>query len=225
MKQTQDLSIKQFDLFARCVEAAAQKSIRSYDGYSMPLFHANRVRRTLEFRYESESRYCPEKYNWTFDSKEGLSGPGAEQTAKNSMVFYVLYKLFALYFLDDETILDDGWNLPVSQWDSERNNVDHLYKIKATFLGAHCSGGNHYGSELNEAYLYKVKWTTRQSQIRPDFTRVLYQKEHISLTRYSQMYNILYEMVKLTSGEAMGILRKIDSKINNYVKHKLGFCD
>lgn len=222
MKRTQDLSIKQFDLFARCVEEAAKLTVENNPhSCSISIFHPNRIRRTLEFRYEYASSYYPEKYNWTFDNKEGLSGPGAKLPEKNSMEFYVFYKLFALYFLDDETILDDGWNLPVSQWDSKRNNVDHLYKIKATFLGAHCSGGNHYGSELEEAYLYKVKWVTHRSEIKSDFTRVLSQHEHISLTRYSQMYNILYEKIKLTSGQAMGIMRKIDKKINDYVNRRI----
>lgn len=220
MKRTQDLSIGEFDLFSRCAEAAAKYTVEEKMGYSIPFFYINRVSQTLKFRYEYVSSYQADKWNWTFDSEDGLSGPDG-QIHNRSKEFYVIYKLLRLYFLDDESLLDEMWDWEVSSWDSERNNVDHLYKIKATFLGAHCSGGNHYGSELNEAYLYKVKWVTHRSEIKPDFTRILSQHEHISLTRYSQMYNILYENVGLTSGQAMGIMRKIDKKINDYVKRRI----
>ena len=220
MKRTQDLLIGEFDLFSRCAEAAAKYTVEEKMGYSIPFFCINRISQTLKFRYEYVSSYQPDKWNWTFDSEEGLSGPDG-QIHKRSKEFYVIYKLLRLYFLDDESLLDEMWDWEASQWDSERNNVDHLYKIKATFLGAHCSGGNHYGSELNEAYLYKVKWVTHKSEIKPDFTRVLSQHEHISLTRYSLMYNILYKNVGMTSGQAMGIMRKIDKKINDYVKRRI----
>lgn len=220
MKRTQDLLIGEFDLFSRCAEAAAKRTVEGKTGYSIPFFYINRVSQTLKFRYEYVSSYQPDKWNWTFDNEEGLSGPDG-QIHKRSKEFYVIYKLLRLYFLDDESLLDEMWDWEASQWDSRRNDIDHLYKIKATFLGAHCSGGNHYGSELNEAYLYKVKWVTHRSEIKPDFTRILSQHEHISLTRYSQMYNILYENVGLTSGQAMGIMRKIDKKINDYVKRRI----
>lgn len=220
MKRTQDLSIGEFDLFSRCAEAAAKQTAEGITGYSIPFFYINRVSQTLKFRYEYVSSYQPDKWNWTFDSEEGLSGPNG-QIHNRAKEFYVIYKLLRLYFLDDESLLDEMWDWEASQWDSERNNIDHLYKIKATFLGAHCSGGNHYGSELNEAYLYKVKWVTHRSEIKPDFTRILSQHEHISLTRYSLMYNILYKNVGMTSGQAMGIMRKIDKKINDYVNRRI----
>lgn len=216
MKRTQDLSMGEFDLFSRCAEAAAKNTVEGRTGYSIPFFCINRISQTLKFRYEYVSSYQEDKWNWTFDSEEGLSGPDG-QIHKRSKEFYVIYKLLRLYFLDDESLLDEMWDWEASQWDSRRNDIDHLYKIKATFLGAHCSGDNHYCSELNEAYLYKVKWVTHRSEINPDFTRVLSQHEHISLTRYSLMYNILYRNVGMTSGQAMGIMRKIDNKINQYV--------
>ena len=220
MKRTQDLSIGEFDLFSRCAEAAAKNTAEWRTGYSIPFFCINRISQTLKFRYEYVSSYQADKWNWTFDSEEGLSGPDG-QIHKRSKEFYVIYKLLRLYFLDDESLLDEMWDWEASQWDSRRNDTDHLYKIKATFLGAHCSGDSHYGSELNEAYLYKVKWVTHKSEIKPDFTRILSQHEHISLTRYSLMYNILYKNVGMTSGQAMGIMRKIDKKINDYVKRRI----
>ena len=220
MKRTQDLSIGEFDLFSRCAEAAAKQTVEGKRGYSIPFFYINRVSQTLKFRYEYISNYQPDKWNWTFDSEEGLSGQD-EQIHNRSKEFYVIYKLLRLYFLDDESLLDEMWDWTTSQWDSSRNDIDHLYKIKATFLGANCSGDNHYCSELQDSYLYKVKWVTHRSEIKPDFTRILSQHEHISLTRYSLMYKILYRNVGLTSGQAMGIMRKIDKKINDYVKHRI----
>ena len=220
MKRTQDLSMGEFDLFSRCAEAAAKQTVEGKMGYSIPFFCINRVSQTLKFRYEYVSSYKPDKWNWTFDSEEGLSGPDG-QIHKRSKEFYVICKLLRLYFLDDESLLDEMWDWEAYQWDSRRSDIDHLYKIKATFLGANCSGDNHYCSELDDSYLYKVKWVTHRSEIKPDFTRVLSQHEHISLTRYSLMYNILYRNVGMTSGQAMGIMRKIDKKINDYVKRRI----
>lgn len=74
MKRTQDLSIGEFDLFSRCAEAVAKHTVEGRRGYSIPFFYINRVSQTLKFRYEYTSAYQPEKWNWTFDSEEGLSG-------------------------------------------------------------------------------------------------------------------------------------------------------
>ena len=194
MKSMQDLSIEDFNLFSQCVEAAAKFSIDTAkgnnNGYSFPVFQIDRIARKLRFRYEYTTKWDPERWNWVFDSETGLSGPDGEHLKSKN--FYILYKLLTLHFLDDESLLHSMWNWDSPKWENRRGMSDVSYKIKALFLGAKCSGDNHWGSSLCEAFLYKVKWETINSEITPSFVRILQQREHISLTRYSKMYKMLY---------------------------------
>ena len=222
MKRTEDLSIEDFDLFARCVEAAAKFSIDAANGnnsgHSIPIFQIDRIARKLRFRYEYTTKWDPEKWNWTFDSETGLSGPDGEHLRSKN--FYILYKLLTLHFLDDESILNSMLNWDSPRWENHRGLSDVSYKIKALFLGAKCSGDNHWGGELSEAFLYKVKWETINSEITPNFIRILQQKEHISLTRYSKMYKMLYDYAGLYGNDSMRIMRNIDRKINAFVNSR-----
>lgn len=222
MKSTQDLSVEDFDLFSRCVEAAIEISMKDRDerNYSVPIFQINRISRKINFRYEYHTTWSPEKWNWAFDSETGLSGPCSNEYPK-MREFYILYKLLSLHFLDDEELIDEMWNWKAPKWENSRGCVDRLYKIKALYLGAKCSGDNHWGSELSESFLYKVKWETVNSEITSNFVRILQQKEHISLTRYSKMFKMLCHVANLSINDSMRIMRNIDRKITAYVNRRI----